>query len=317
MVFHFPLPLFGEEPAVPPLSPPAPQTETPTQVESIEASRDYVSGKIANFASAIDRFFGGNRHYQESNPSVVQLNLTRVLGYGGSNQFAFATRVNLKLPVTEGKLRLVVETDPENNVVTEAIPGSVVRKDRSVAPKSTGVAARFDTAEESRWHFSTDAGVKLPIPITPFIRARGRYSTPLGEWQLNATESVYWFNTLGVGETSQLDFERIISASILFRASSNATWLMDKQNFDLRQDLTFFHQLSDRTALRYQATTSAVSRPNLHVTDYVLLVFYRYRLHRQWLFFEVSPQWHFPREKNYQPSPTLSMRLELLFDESR
>jgi len=55
-----------------------------------------------------------------------------------------------------------------------------------------------------------------------------------------------------VGETTQLDLERVFSPQLLFRASSNATWLRNKHNFDLRQDLSVYHTLNDRTALLYQ-----------------------------------------------------------------
>jgi len=296
----------------------APQTPTSDRFDSWEASRDYLSGKITSFASYIDRFFGGDRHYQESNETVIQLDLTRVAGYGGDSKIEFAARLNLKLPLTEGRLHLLVETDPEKNIAAEPTPGSTVIRNKVVVPKSVALAARYATAEKDVWHFSTDLGIKFPIPVKPFVRTRGSYSTPLGDaWRLKAEESVYWFNTLGAGETTQLDFERIISAPLLFRASSNAIWLNDKQNFDLRQDLSIFHTLSDRTALMYQASAIGITNPKNQVTDYVLLVFYRYRLHQQWLFFEISPQLHFPREKQYKFSPALSMRLELLFDDSR
>ena len=89
------------------------------------------------------------------------------------------------------------------------------------------------------------------------------------------------------------------------------------KNFDLRQDFTFFHTVDDRNVLRYQGSVIGVSNPQLRVTDYVAQVHYRYRLNREWLFFELNPQLHFPRDKNYDPSPALSMRLEVLFDDSR
>jgi hypothetical protein len=155
------------------------------------------------------------------------------------------------------------------------------------------------------------------ININPFARARGSYSVPLGQWRLKAAESVYWFNTIGAGETTQLDLEHFLSEAILFRASSNATWLNDVQNFDLRQDLSIYHTVSECTALLYQASAIGVSNPQYQITEYVLAMLYRYRLHRDWIFFELSPQLHFPKTNDFQSSPTLSMRLEMLFDESK
>lgn len=324
IILLFPLQLLGAEQIapqveqiVPEIQEPIPQAQPSDYFDAVEAPRDYLSDQVARFASTIDRFFGGDRHYQESNQSVVQMDLARAMGYGGDSKFKLAARLNLKLPVTEGRLRLLIETDPEKNITTEPIKEPTVLRNKVVVPSSVALAARYATPEENVWHFSVDGGIKFPIPVKPFVRTRARYSALKGDWRLNAEESVYWFNTLGAGETTQLDLERIISAPLLFRATSNATWLNDKQNFDLRQDFTFYHTLNDRTALQYQASVTGVSNPQLQVTDYVMLVFYRYRLYQKWLFFELSPQLHFPREKNYKFSPALTMRLEVLFDESR
>ena len=339
MALLFPLQLLGaEQPVseteqtvpeaeqtVPEIQESIPQAQPPSSFDSVETKRDYLSDKIASYASEIDRFFGGDRHYQESNKSVIHVSLARLAGYGGDHKFNLGARVNMSLPATEGRLHLLLETDPEKNITDEkyvtATPtpaqGRTVLRDKVVLPESVALAARYTTAEEGVWHFSTDGGLKFPIPVKPFVRTRGSYSSLIGEWRLKAAESVYWFNTLGAGATTLLDLERVISAPVLFRASSNATWLNDKKNFDLRQDLSVYHTLNDRAALLYQASAIGVSNPQLQVTDYVLLAFCRYRLHQKWLFFEVSPQLHFPRINNYKTSAALSLRLEVLFDESR
>ena len=284
----------------------------------MDAPRNYLSGQIASFANYIDRFFGGDRHYQESNQSVVQLDLTRATGYGGDRKFNLAARVNLRLPATEGRLHLLLESDPEQNISAEPTQSSTLLNNTVANTGSYGLAARYVKELEDVWHFSFDWGIKFPIPPTPFVRARGSYSVPLGDvWRLKAAESVYWFNTIGSGETTQLDLERFLSEPVLFRATSTATWLNDKQNFDLRQDLSIYHTVSDRTALLYQASAIGVSNPQYELTEYVLSMLYRYRLHRDWMFFEFSPQLHFPKTENFRSSPSLSMRLEILFDESK
>ena len=315
----FPLQLLGVEQTVPEIQETIPEASPPDRFDAVEAPRNYLSGKITRFANDIDRFFGGDRHYQESNASVIQLNVNRRDGYGGNHQFDPGVRLNLRLPVTEGRLRLLIESDPEKNITEGPTPaqGNAVLPSKIAAPKGVGVAVRVVAAEENVWHFSTDAGVKFPIPVQPFVRARGSYAATMGEWGLKAAESVYWFNSLGAGETTQLDLEHIISNAVLFRASSNATWLNEKKNVDLRQDLSVYHTLNDRTTLLYQASVIGISNPQLQVTDYVALLFYRYRLHKEWLFFEASPQLHFPVEKDYKVSPAFNMRLEILLDDSR
>ena len=307
-----PLKLFGEEQ-------PAPQTQQFDGLDTIDAPRNYLSGQIASFANDIDNFFGGDRHYQESNQSVVQLDLSRVTGYGGDRKFNLAARINLRLPATEGRLHLLLETDPEKNISTEPTQGGSTLLNNEVAtPGSYALAARYVKTLEEALHFSIDWGLKFPIPIRPFVRARGSYSFPLNDvWRLKAAESVYWFNNIGVGETTQLDLERFLSEPVLLRATSTVTWLNDKQNFDLRQDLSVYHTVSERTALLYQASAIGISNPQYELTEYVVSMLYRYRLHRDWMFFELSPQLHFPKTENFRSSPTFSMRLEILFNGSK
>lgn len=50
-------------------------------LDAMDAPRDYLSGQFTGLISNVDRFFGDDRHYEESNKSVLQLDITRVTGY--------------------------------------------------------------------------------------------------------------------------------------------------------------------------------------------------------------------------------------------
>jgi len=304
----FPLKLLGAEQSAEPV---------PGFLDRIDAPRDFVAATFVSFATDVDRFFGDDRNYQESNKSMLQLDITKVAGYGGSRNIVFTGRAKVHLPSAENRFRLVLESNPDKNVTGEPTQGKPALLDKVTAPESYAVAARYEKAEESVWHFSSDAGLKFQSGLTPFARIRGSYSVPLDQWRLKVAESVFWFNTIGVGETTQLDLERPLSENMMFRATSNASWLRDKHNFDLRQDFSIYHTLDERSALLYQVAAIGVSEPQVQATEYVALFLYRYRLHRSWMFFEVSPQLHFPRARNFESSPQLNLRLEMLFDGSK
>ena len=51
-------------------SKPVSKTPESDRLDVIDVPRNYLSSQIAAFADEIDRFFGGDRHYQESNQSV-------------------------------------------------------------------------------------------------------------------------------------------------------------------------------------------------------------------------------------------------------
>ena len=289
----------------------------------IDAPRDYLSRQFVDFVSGVDRFFGNERNYQETNDSVLQLDWTRVVGYTGLHQFVLQGKAKVRLPNTEKRFHLLIESNPDVNTANAT---SQIQVNQPVAttqtPSSYGAALRVErAAADQRWHIADDLGVKFAgLNTSPFARLRGSYAVPLGDdWRINAAQTFFWFNTTGPGETTQVDFERPLSEPLLFRASSNGTWTNATQQLDLRQDMILFQKVDERTAMQYQASVIGLSdaRMQSHVTDYVLLMLYRHRLHRQWMYLEISPQLHFPEARGYRSSGTLTLRLEVLFDRSR
>ena len=313
-----------EQPAQP--EPVGPETiklepvEPDIYIYPIDAPREYLSEKFVSLVSSIDYFFGDDRNYQESNNSVFQINMTRLLGGDGEQKFVLSGRAKVHLPNTKKRLNFLLEADPEQNISSEAPPGQALLNKQVTTPSSYAAALRYEVTDKNHWHFSADAGIKfrgLTNSPNPFARSRGSYSVTQGQWRLKIAESLFWFNSIGAGESTQFDAEHFVSDTALFRATSNATWLNEKKNFDLRQDFSIYHTVSDRTALLYQASAIGVSQPQLQTTEYIVLVLYRYRLHRNWIFFELSPQLHFPRATNFDVTPLLNLRLEMLFDGSK
>jgi len=285
---------------------------------SADPTRDYLSGKLENWAKSLDSFFGDYRNYQESNDSVIQANATQVLGSGGLSTREFALDLKISLPNTEKKVQFLIETNPEEKTAENQTKIKSPAIKPVSTPASIAAALRFEKAEAERWHFSTDGGIQLAgLASTPFVRARLSLAMPLEQWRMNVAESVFWFSTIGAGESTLIDFERPLSKQHLFRASSNATWLKNTQNFDLNQSFSVYHTVDERTAVLYQFNVSGVTQPQTQVSDYVLLMRYRYRWHREWIFLDISPQLHFPQLLNYHPSLYLSVRLEFLLDKSR
>ncbi len=283
----------------------------------VDAPRDYLSGKFISFTRSLDSFFADDRNYQESNNSLVQLDLLKVSGYGGDRKWVLSGRAKLDLPSTQKRFHLLLETNPDKNVTGEPKQAQATPLKQVVGPESYSAAVRYEKAKEQEkpWHLSSDLGVKFQgIQTNPFARARGSYAVTHNDWRLKTVETVFWFNTIGAGESTQLDVERILSESMLFRATSNATWINDKKNFDLRQDFSVYQNLNERSALLYQASAIGVSHPQWQLNEYVALMQYRYRLHKQWVFLEVSPQVHFPKADNFKANPALYLRLEMLLD---
>ncbi len=280
---------------------------------AIEGPRDFLSDKVITYTKNIDQFFGDERYFQEDNNSVIKLFLNETIAQGGNRNFVFEGKAKLDLPATQRSFKIVLESNPEQKVAAESNTGQPAAVRESAKPEQYSAALRYEQSEGSRWHFSSDVGVKLKFPLDLFTRVRGSYSIPLGDWRMKITETLFWFDSIGLGSTTQLDMEHLLSPSVLFRATSTATCLKAPQNCNLRQDLTIFHTLNDRAAMLYQASILGVSEPEPQKTAYVLQTRYRYRWHKDWVFYEIIPQLNFPRTDDFRLNASLLLRLEILF----
>lgn len=291
----------------------------------INTPRDYVSKTFVALVSRIDTFFGNNSNFQESNNSVIQYDIMRIYDRNGVNNVAPSFRAKIHLPGVQDRfyqwqkrLHLMLESNPDKN---PSLPGEKNQQSRTslfrelATPDSYGAALRLETDENSPWRFSADTGLKLENNelIRPFLRSRASYTTQAGMVQLKVAESVYWFDTTGLGESTQFDADRRLSESVLLRATSAATWLKNTLNFDLRQDLSLYHTFNDSTSFLYQLSAVGASRPEPELSEYVALLLCRQRIHRDWVFLELSPQLHYPKTSDYQLDAQFIMRLEVLF----
>jgi hypothetical protein len=282
-------------------------------LEALDGPRDYLSDKIVEYGKGIDQFFGEERYFQEHNKSVVQLEVNETLSQSGNNLFAVQGQAKLDLPAAQRRFRLVLEANPEKKSTEEVRKDLPTQSKDARKPDQYAASLRYEREEESNWHFSADSGAQFQFPLDPFVRTRGSYSIPVAEWRLKLAESVFWFSTIGLGETTQFEMERVLSAPLLFRATSTATCFEFPQRCDLRQDLSVFHTLNERAALLYQASVIGVDKPVLEETEFVLLMRFRYRLHKEWVFFEGSPQLFFPKTDDFKLNAQLNLRLEFLF----
>lgn len=304
----------GEDSSLPDILPAIIPAITETGVKTVDATRDYVAHEFVSFASSVDRFFGDERNFQESNQSVLQLDFNEVVQTADNHKAQLSGKAKLHLPSTEQRLHLLVEGDPEKNTTGSDNTNQAKTINQIAVPQNYGMAVRFEKKKEEIWHFSSDLGIKVRAPLQPFARTRASYAIPLDSWRMKLAQSAFWFNGTGAGETSQLDFEHAIGAASMFRATSAATWMHNLQRFDLSQSFTVYHKLDERRALLYQASVVGVSHPVALVNDSVLSVLYREKFHRNWIFYEINPQLHFPQGSKFHLTPILILRIEMLFD---
>jgi len=290
-------------------TPPAKKATEPriSLLEPLDSTRNAVSHQVTEFANWLDNFFGDDRIYEESQNSRLKLNLLQINEEGYQPRFETRLQGKLTLPNTQKRLKILFESDPEENTG----PDTTITEAVEAQEQSLGLRYIQLSTDWLRAH--TDIGVRFRSGLDTFVRFRLRGLFTLGHWNLRATETLFWRDSTGPGETTRLDIERQFVKTWLFRATSKATWLDKTSQFDMGQDFFLIHTINKHRAVIYRTGLTAVSEPEVQTTGYILSVRLRQQIHRDWLFFEINPKVVYPRAENFHSRHSLTFKLEVVF----
>ncbi len=287
----------AETPAQDVVGPPRPAGEKPrkTPKNACDRTRDLNQSETTWYDSAhaymntafcepavwFDDFFASDRVFEEVAGSYVRWrnDFVQVEGQG----LDFNTRLNfsVELPKISSKLKLIFEGD-EDEELRDVLPGGQ-------AEGETGnLGLRLDVKDTNRSRFNISVSAK------PRIRLRYRYTYPVrDDFLIRFTQELQ--NEEGInGARTRLDFEKAFLPLKLFRATTEAFWAEDFAGADLSQAFSLFQRITRKSSVSYEASAIGITEPEAMVTNYRLGIRYRQNIHRDWLFFEVSPDVTWP-----------------------
>jgi len=282
----------------------------PTSVSEVDYIHDAVSRRVLNLANRLDYLFAEERVVEENNESIVQVNvLTRYI-LDESPVLRLSLKGRLVLPYLEDRVQLIFDSaDRERDIKDDLRITDVENEDE----RSLFTGLRYLAKETKRSRISLDGGLRWRGGPVPFARVRGRRVMTFDPWIIRLTQTVFWFSDRGFGETTQLDFERVLDDVHFFRATPSATWSETTRGVDLRQRFTVFHQLAYERILAADLDIQAHTRPTFQVDKYEFTLRYRRPFYRPWLLIEVAPGIQFTRENNYDAAPMITLKSEILF----
>jgi len=298
------------------LPPDAPR-DTLTVYERVDGAHSYVSNNVEALSRRIDAFFGAERAYQEGSGTYIQIRGSSIYRKAGQLEFDNQVKARLDLPNLKRRFALVLESDPDSTIADANNTSGDPTLRESLDKQETAAASLqvILREERERWDIRLQPGIKLHMPPETFIRLRMRRPVPLSEtWLTRYTLTPGWYDSRGWEMKGEFDLERGTGRDALFRASSEAVWLLDEpDNLSLAEVISFSHPLRLRERMAYAAGVTGETHPTFEDVSYFVNIRYRRDIHQGWLFLELKPQVDFLREENFKPDPSFAVTLEILF----
>jgi len=289
----------------------------PWAAERLDPTRKSIGNWVDNTSRNIDGFFGTDESLRVENESYLRFGqeIDWMEGDGASGDLSLRYRIDL--PTSEERLRLVIESDPEESQGTlqEQGSGRLSNDQRDRRTSTLGLNWLESRDKRENWSNRVGAGIRLRIPLDPYVRFTSERLWQLheGPWQLESNNRLSWFNNSGYSARTRWDLGRPLDASRHLRFLTNIQWREEEDNLEYSETAELNHRINSRSALRYSAIALGESASNPRITNYYLQTRYRRDLHKGVLFADVIPELHFPREHSYDPQWAVTLRLEMYF----
>lgn len=289
----------------------------PWAIDTITPIHDSVTRWVDNTARNIDGFFGTIDSDSVDNESYLRLSTD--FDWAESEEFDIdpGIRFKLDIPTTKERLRLIIESDPEESRGTLEEQGAErLRNDTDGLGDTVAGLSRLGSRDKREgWQTKIGAGVKLHWPVNPYLRYSAERLWQLGDgpWQLSSYNRASWFEHDGYSARSRWDVGRPLDSTRHMRFISQLQWQEDYDTLEFSQSAQLNKVLGKRSAIRYAAVMVGNSGSNPRINNYYLQADYRRDIHRQYVYWDIVPELHFPRDADFKPRWAISVRLEMLF----
>ena len=270
--------------------------------------------RVQSLGQWADRTLSGSDYDLPNNESYLRIGFATKSEYGDPAQFEPEARFRLDIPTTKQKLRLVIESESEEQIPLEERQRyrQLTESDRSDT-EATG-ALRFLTEVGDAINFSNDLGVRLRIPADAFWRTTAKKRWQLDDtWVLNAQQRFYYFHQDGWGERTWIDTGRPVGNGWYFRSSSELEWVHRDREFVAAQIFSVRKRMNNRLIVNPRLGVLGESQPSWRTTSVFGDLTFRYRLHGNWLYAELIPALEFPREASFKDRASVIFRVEMFF----
>ncbi|OGV66425.1 MAG: hypothetical protein A2498_16120 [Lentisphaerae bacterium RIFOXYC12_FULL_60_16] len=260
------------------------------------------------------RFYGNMLTAYNVEGSYIRLTPRIILTSGADNEYKVDFSARLRLPDISRRLRLYVDSydtdyDPMENIFSARYRQALERERGEGA--TAGLTYFFSDHMKRKLSLST--GVRFNPAPSPKFRLRGRLIKSFDVWQAQFAESVFWNQKDGVGEKTELLFDRLVYDRCHFRAASSAIWSEFSHGVDWGQYVSGYVNFSQRRSGAFKLGLRGYTHPSAVTDQYLIRLTYRQRIYRDWLFLEVEPGLDFFREDDYETTPLINIKIEAVF----
>ncbi|MBW8182345.1 hypothetical protein [Shewanella nanhaiensis] len=268
----------------------------------IDGAFDYLNTKFCQPAIWFDSFFVDERSQEDARAGTL-VRWANDFSHYQQEGAKYRTELNARfnLPGVNQKLKVIIDTQGEDD------PFAFLKGPDDEGERDIGL--RYDWYGKERVSFNIKANLK------PKLEARWRYTYPISNNTVTRlTQKVYQEKKV-TGESTEFDIEHSFDEEFLLRWSAVAQYENRGNGWEFGSSLNLYHYISSQQAINYIASIYGIDTPYHYVENARVAVTYRQSFLREWLFFEITPEYNWRKELESErlDQIILTFRLEVMF----
>lgn len=283
----------------------------------MELQHDNLTEVVYTSASALDRYVARDSYDDMAlNNTYMRLRLKQRFYEAGERSFETDVKLRVDLPHSKKRIKFFFDSNPDDFDDLDSRFRNIGTGSENIddAESSAVAGLRFEPGKDWKWQPNLGVGLKLKLPLNPYVRFKLRRLDDWGDhWSSYFRQTFYYYHVDSWGSDTELDFYRPFAENFLFRSVSAAKYLHKDDLWELLQSFSIYQSINARNAFEYQVGMTADDDPWLRSKNYWLRSEWKHLLYKDWLFFSVSPEVSFPRYQDFKDQWSIFFELEVFF----
>lgn len=289
-----------------------------TKVKStnfLDKQREFITDQVIDLSAVVDRMLSNNQSSRQSpSRSYLMLKLDSIFNEGGDREFRVRIRGKADLPNTKRRLKLIFESDPENDFSPQENERNNTGDDDADVDRAIAGLEYAKQRKKYQWQPAVDIGTRLNFPVDLFIRVKLKKNTLLGEkWRLKVRINVPYFAREGAKPAIRASFIRSVSETLSFRSVSRYKYTRKKSLHEAFQSFQINHRVSEKSALEYKFGAFGDNQTDEKIDEYFIQLAYKRQIYGDWMFLSFVPGLSFRNEDDWSVSTSFALRLRALY----
>jgi len=276
----------------------------------VDTGHQFATNRTHALVQWMDDFFGAPVRDAERADTFLRTILVDDWDQRDRHDFRVRLRGQVSLPKISRRVDLVFSGEEAEQTLTE---------EQRASESDVGVRVNFRDGTRSR--FDATLSLRSGPALLPGLRYR--YQLPLSEnsWG-RFTQRLQYHTSDGFRSLTNFEFNRSIDANSVIRWGGRLRYREDREFWDLNTGLSYRRWLNDHedfpSAIEYYVALSGRDEPTTFATNYRVGVLWRKQFFREYLFFEVEPNYNWRRdefEDRREGILGVVLRLEIMLDD--